>query len=231
MPISTTETPAAQYLRMSTALQEYSLENQSRAIAEYAKQHGFSVVQTYSDPAFSGVLFRRRKGLQKLIHDVVQGQAIYKAILVYDVSRWGRFSDSDESAYYEFLCKSAGVRVHYCAEVFPNDDALPNMIMKSLKGVMASEFSREMAVKVAAGQRRLATLGFRQGAVPGYGFRRLLLSPDGTPKQILAPGERKNLTTDRLSLFQGLRMKCTACARYIRCSSEAGKHSQRSLAI
>jgi DNA invertase Pin-like site-specific DNA recombinase len=91
MPISTTEIPAAQYLRMSTGLQEYSLENQSRAIAEYARQYGFFIVQTYSDPARSGVLFRRRKGLQKLIHDVVQGQAIYKAILVYDVSRWGAF--------------------------------------------------------------------------------------------------------------------------------------------
>jgi hypothetical protein len=31
-------------------------------------------------------------------------------------SRWGRFQDADESAHYEFLCKSAGIPVHYCAE-------------------------------------------------------------------------------------------------------------------
>ena len=36
------------------------------------------------------------------------GAASYKAILVYDVSRRGRFQDTDESAHYEFLCK--GVR-------------------------------------------------------------------------------------------------------------------------
>jgi len=46
----------------------------------------------------------------------VSGHAAYKAILVYDVSRWGPFQDNDEAAHYEFLCKSTGVPVHYCAE-------------------------------------------------------------------------------------------------------------------
>jgi DNA invertase Pin-like site-specific DNA recombinase len=195
--------PAAQYLRMSTERQEYSIENQCQVVAKYAEHHGFSVVQTYSDPAISGVLLRRRKGLQKLIQDVVQGQASYRAILVYDVSRWGRFQDSDESAHYEFLCKSAGVRVHYCAEIFSNDDALPSMIMKSLKRVMAGEYSRELGVKVFAGQRRGASLGFRQGAVPGYGLRRLLVSAEKLPKQFLAQGERKSIATDRVILVPG----------------------------
>src|SRR6266568_3713458 len=108
--MSATPIPAAQYLRMSTEYQEYSLDNQCHAIAGYAENNRFSVVRTYSDPAVSGVLLRNRKGLQQSIQDVVQGNAPYKAILVYDVSRWGRFQDTDESAYYEFLCKSAGVR-------------------------------------------------------------------------------------------------------------------------
>ena len=110
--MSVTQTPAAQYLRMSNERQEYSLEYQTQAIAKHADDQGFCVVHTYSDPAISGVLLRRRKGLQKLIQDVVQGWATYKAVLVYDVSRWGRFQDTDESAHYEFLRKSAGVPVH-----------------------------------------------------------------------------------------------------------------------
>lgn len=173
--------PVAQYLRMSTERQEYSIPNQTQAIATYAYKHGFTVVETYSDPASSGVLFRRRKGLQKLIRDIVQGQARFRAVLVYDVSRWGRFQDTDESAHYEYLCKSAGVRVHYCAESFSNDDSLPSSILKSLKRAMAGEYSRELGEKVFAGQQRGAGLGFRQGGKPGYGFRRLLVSPDGTP--------------------------------------------------
>jgi DNA invertase Pin-like site-specific DNA recombinase len=195
--------PAAQYLRVSTDRQEYSLENQTDEISKYAARHGFSVIQTYSDPAISGVLLRKRKGLKKLIQDVVQGQAPFRAVLVYDVSRWGRFQDTDESAHYEFLCKSAGVRVHYCAENFSNDDNLPNLIMKSLKRAMAGEYSRELGTKVFAGQRRGASQGFRQGSVPGFALRRMLVSSNGIAKQILADGERKSIASDRTILVPG----------------------------
>jgi hypothetical protein len=122
---------------------------------------------------------------------------------VYDVSRWGRFQDSDEAAHYEFLCKSAGVPVHYCAETFANDGTLPSLIMKALKRTMAAEFSRELGVKVLAGQERLARLGFKQGGIPGYGLRRMLVSANGVPKQELASGERKSIATDRVILVPG----------------------------
>ena len=57
----------------------------------------------------------------------VSGRADFTAILVYDVSRWERFQDADESAYYEFLCKEAGITVHYCAEQFENDGSLTSL--------------------------------------------------------------------------------------------------------
>ena len=194
--------PAAQYLRMSTEHQKYSLENQSAAIQKYAKARGFQIVSTYSDPAKSGLVLRRRFGLQHLLRDVV-GTPPYRAILVYDVSRWGRFQDTDESAHYEFLCKAAGVPVHYCAESFVNDGSLPSLIMKTLKRTMAAEYSRDLSVKVLAGQKRIAHLGFKQGGVPGYGLRRMLVASDGTPKQLLASGERKSIATDRVTLVHG----------------------------
>ena len=150
--------PAAQYLRMSTEHQQYSLENQSTAIQRYASSQGFEVVRTYSDAAKSGLVLRHRTGLRQLLQDVVAGDPGYRVILVYDVSRWGRFQDTDESAHYEFLCKSAGVPVHYCAETFANDGSLPSLIMKALKRTMAGEYSRELGVKILAGLKRLATL-------------------------------------------------------------------------
>src|SRR6201993_3652520 len=154
---------AAEYLRMSTEHQKYSTENQSAAIREYAERYGFHIVRTYSDPAKSGLLLRCRLGLRELLKDVTEGKTEYRAILVYDVSRWGRFQDTDEAAHYEFLCKSSGVPIHYCAEIFVNDGSLPSSIMKALKRVMAGEYSRELGVKVIAGQKRLAQLGFKQG--------------------------------------------------------------------
>ena len=195
--------PAAQYLRMSTEHQQYSLENQSMAIEKYARSNGFEVVHTYSDAARSGLVLRHRIGLRQLLQDVVNGDHAYRVVLVYDVSRWGRFQDSDEAAHYEFLCKSASVPVHYCAETFANDGALPSLIMKALKRTMAAEYSRELSVKVLAGQKRLALLGCKQGGVPGYGLRRMLISAAGVPKQELATGERKSIATDRVILVPG----------------------------
>ncbi len=195
--------PAAQYLRMSTEHQQYSVENQCVAILQYAEAHGFEVVRTYSDAARSGVVLRSRPGLCQLLQDVVNGPQAYRAVLVYDVSRWGRFQDSDEAAHYEFLCKSAAVPVHYCAEIFANDSSLPSLIMKALKRTMAAEYSRELGVKVLTGMNRLARLGFKQGGVPGYGMRRMLISEAGIPKQELVTGERKSIATDRVILIPG----------------------------
>jgi len=195
--------PVALYLRMSTEHQQYSLDNQRLAIQTYADQHGFCVVQTYTDGGKSGVVLKHRNSLRQLLEDVVSGDPGYKAILVYDISRWGRFQDADEAAHYEFLCKSAGVPVHYCAEVFVNDGTLPNMLLKALKRTMAGEYSRELGIKVFAGLKRLARLGFKQGGCPGYGLRRMLVSAEGKPKLQLARGERKSITTDRVILVPG----------------------------
>jgi DNA invertase Pin-like site-specific DNA recombinase len=143
--------PAAEYLRMSTDLQESSIPLQQTAIRQYAAAHGYEVVATYSDEGKSGLQIKHRQGLRRLIQDVVGGQTTFRLILVYDVSRWGRFQDTDESACYEFLCRNAGVAVHYCVEQFENDGTMANAIMKSLKRMMAAEYSRELSAKVYFG--------------------------------------------------------------------------------
>jgi DNA invertase Pin-like site-specific DNA recombinase len=195
--------PAAQYLRMSTEHQRYSFDNQAAAIRSYAGAHNFDVTETYFDSAKSGLMLRNRAALRRLLQDVVGGTAKFDVILVYDISRWGRFPDSDESAYYEFLCKSSGIPVHYCAEPFPNDLSPINLILKTLKRTMASEYSRELGVRTLAGKIKLVKMGFRVGGPAGYGLRRLLVSMDGKPRQILEAGDRKSLASDRIILVPG----------------------------
>jgi DNA invertase Pin-like site-specific DNA recombinase len=162
-------TPAAEYVRMSTDHQQYSTANQSQAIREYAERHGFRIEKTYVDSGKSGLNLDHRDALKQLIEDVQNGAATYLTILVYDVSRWGRFQDADESAYYEYLCKRAGITVRYCAEQFENDGSPVSTIVKGVKRAMAGEYSRELSIKVFAGQRRLIELGYRQGGPAGYG--------------------------------------------------------------
>ena len=188
---------------MSNEAQQYSIDNQKAAIQEYAAQHGFVITKTYSDAGKSGVIARNRTALRELLKDVVSGTASYKAILVYDVSRWGRFPNNDEAAHYEFLCASSGIPLHYCAEQFANDGTATSSLLKALKRSMAAEFSRELGEKVLRGKIRLVELGFWVGGPPGYGYRRLMVSTDGKPKIILKDGEYKSLTTDRVILVLG----------------------------
>jgi DNA invertase Pin-like site-specific DNA recombinase len=194
---------AAQYVRMSTEHQQYSTENQTDAMRRFAEARGMEVVRTYSDAARSGLNLEGRDGLRELLRDVESGRADYTDILVYDVSRWGRFQDADESAYYEYICKRANIRVHYCAEQFENDGSLSSSLLKTIKRTMAGEYSRELSVKVFAGQCRLIELGFRQGGPAGYGLRRQLVDRDRNPKGILLAGEHKSIQTDRVILVPG----------------------------
>jgi DNA invertase Pin-like site-specific DNA recombinase len=188
---------------MSTEHQQYSTANQADVIAEYAAKRGFEIVKTYADDGKSGLSVSGRLSLQRMIEDVQSGQADFAAILVYDVSRWGRFQDADESAYYEYLCKRAGIEVHYCAEQFENDGGPTSTIIKSVKRAMAGEYSRELSSKVFKGQCRLIELGYRQGGSPGFGLRRMLIGPTGERKSELARGEYKSLQMDRVILAPG----------------------------
>lgn len=194
---------AAQYVRMSTEHQQYSTDNQSASIAIYAEKRGFEIVQTYADEGKSGLTIGGRPALRTLLDDVENGQAQFDALLVYDVSRWGRFQDPDEAASYELRCRRAGVHVHYCAEQFENDGSIGSSIIKTVKRAMAGEYSRELSVKVFAGQANLIRLGYRQGGAAGYGLRRLLVDQQGQAKGVLDRGEHKSIATDRVILVPG----------------------------
>lgn len=124
---------AAEYVRMSTEHQRYSTENQSDAIRQYAARRNIEIVRTYADEGKSGLRLEGRDALKHLIADVVSGQVDFTTILVYDVSRWGRFQDPDEGGHYEFICKSAGIKVQYCAEQFDNDGSPVSTIVKGVK--------------------------------------------------------------------------------------------------
>ncbi|MBZ9798343.1 recombinase family protein [Mesorhizobium sp. ES1-4] len=200
---SSLRVPAAQYIRMSTDHQQYSLENQIAAIAEYAEARGFAIVRTYSDAGKSGLSLKGRDGLKQLLTDVMTGEQTYSTVLVLDVSRWGRFQDTDQSAHYEFLCRNSGVSVRYCGEPFENDGSMVSTIVKNLKRVMASEYSRELSAKVSRAQAQQARLGFKQGGAIPYGVRRMLVSKEGRPRFLLNPGEGKGVSTDRVIYVAG----------------------------
>jgi DNA invertase Pin-like site-specific DNA recombinase len=194
---------AVMYVRMSTESQDYSTDHQRAKIREYAIAHGIPIIREYVDDGKSGLDIKRRAGLQCLMRDVQLAQPDFSHILVYDISRWGRFQDIDEAAYHEHTCRRAGIEVVYCAEKFANDTGPLASLLKSMKRVMAAEYSRELSEKVFAAQTRFIEMGFKQGGHAGFGLRRLAVKANGTPRAILEYGEAKVSATDRVILVWG----------------------------
>ena len=222
---------AAQYVRMSTEHQKYSTENQAEAIRRYAEQRGIEIVRTYADEGRSGLKFDDREAIQRLMADVENGRADFGKILVYDVSRWGRFQDVDEGAYLEHICTRAGITVHYCAEQFENDGSLSATIIKNMKRAMAGEYSRELSAKTFAGHCRLASLGFRQGAVAGFGLRRRVLDERRQVRGDLQRGQYKYLQSDRVILVPGPEDEVLTVQRMYRLFVEERQSERRIAAL
>jgi DNA invertase Pin-like site-specific DNA recombinase len=194
---------AAEYVRMSTDQQQFSIAYQQAAIRLYAAQRGITVIRTYADEGISGLTLIERPAMIQLLADVESGTTDFDIVLVYDVSRWGRYQDTDEGAYHEYRCRKAGKNVEYCAEQFTSEITPLNAVIKAIKRAMAAEYSRELAVRTHSAQVRGASQGFLQGGIAGYGLRRLLIGADGEPKGLLPQGAAKSLRTDRVVLVPG----------------------------
>lgn len=214
---------AAEYVRISTEHQQYSTDNQAAAIRRYADTHGYEIVHTYKDDGKSGLNLSGRSGLKLLLADIEAGRTDFQALLVYDVSRLGRFQDPDEAATHELRIRAAGIQVEYCAEQFRNDGSISSSIIKTVKRTMAAEYSRELSVKVFAGQANLIRRGYRQGGAAGYGLRRLLVDVNGDPKGELGRGEHKSIATDRVILVPGPAEEVAVVQEVYRLFTEVGK--------
>ncbi|CAM7608939.1 recombinase family protein [Klebsiella pneumoniae] len=174
----------AQYLRMSTDHQQYSLHNQSEYIKDYAEKNNMEIAYTYDDAGKSGVSIVGRHSLQQLLSDVEQKKIDIQAVLFYDVSRFGRFQNSDEAAYYSFLFERNGVDLIYCSEPIPTKDfPLESSVILNIKRSSAAYHSRNLSEKVFIGQVNLIKLGYHQGGMAGYGLRRLLVDENGIAKE------------------------------------------------
>ncbi|ENE3529368.1 recombinase family protein [Escherichia coli] len=194
----------AQYLRMSTDHQQYSLHNQSEYIKDYAEKNNMEIAYTYDDAGKSGVSIVGRHSLQQLLSDVEQKKIDIQAVLFYDVSRFGRFQNSDEAAYYSFLFERNGVDLIYCSEPIPTKDfPLESSVILNIKRSSAAYHSRNLSEKVFIGQVNLIKLGYHQGGMAGYGLRRLLVDENGRAKEILSFRKRKSIQTDRVILIPG----------------------------
>ncbi|HEY1926408.1 MAG TPA: recombinase family protein [Caulobacteraceae bacterium] len=180
----------AQYVRMSTDHQDCSIAYQVAHNAAVASEMGFEIVATFADEGVSGLTFEPRESLRQLIEQVTRGAASFSSILVYDISRWGRFQNPDEGAYYEFICARAGVPVIYTSDRSLNDGSLTATLLKSIRRVMAAEYSRELSGRQVATKRALCQRGLWATGPAPFGYARQLVGNKGQLGPTLGHCER-----------------------------------------
>jgi DNA invertase Pin-like site-specific DNA recombinase len=133
---------------MAAVCQNNPTSKQMDVIQEYARRNNMEIIKVYSDEGKSGLNIKGRDALLQMLADAQSGWAEFFHILAYDVSRWGRFQDVDEGAYYETICNHAGITVHYCAEQFHHDGSIALSIIKTIKRSIAVESNGDLLANV-----------------------------------------------------------------------------------
>ncbi len=195
---------AVAYYRHSAMLgQENSVEIQQDNVRAFAAKHDLEIIQEFADRGKSGLNAEGRPAFTEMM-EWVRTRDDFCLILVLDVSRWGRFQDTDLSAHYESLCTQHGKQVIYTHIGFTRDeDRLINQLRKSIDRYQSAETSRMLSKKVFEGAEKVAHQGYRPGGPPPYGTHRLMLNEQKQPDRVLQPGQRKAIQNGRVVLVPG----------------------------
>ena len=130
------------YARFSSHSQtEQSIEGQLNVCHEYARSHGFIVINEYIDRAQSGTS-DNRSNFQRMINDSVHHT--FQGVLVYQLDRFAR--NRYDSAIYKARLKKNGVRVMSAKENIANDAS--GILVEGVLESMAEYYSVELSQKM-----------------------------------------------------------------------------------
>lgn len=191
----------AYYRHSAEDKQELSIPIQRERTQKLCAEYGVDIIHELIDEGKTGLL-AKRPGFQSLINDWIKNQNAlrFDYVLVYDVSRWGRYQDRDEAGHYEFICRNNGKEVVYVTQGFPVEDKKHLFNMQTfMERQMASEYSRQLSDKVFYGSLKVSQQGFSAGGSACYGMVRVLLDVEKNPVMILKKGEHKAISNARVT--------------------------------
>src|SRR3989338_5907929 len=191
----------AYYRHSAEDKQENSVPIQREHSQKFAREYHVEIIHEEADEGRTGLL-ADRPGFRQLFENWVLNAAAppFDLVLVYDVSRWGRFQDQDEAAYYEFICRQHGKEVIYVSRGFPpKENPLIMHLQTSIERYMAAEYSRQLSDKVYCGCVKVSQAGYSAGGMACYGMGRLLLDVNKRPVRILRKGEHKSIDNERVT--------------------------------
>ncbi|MGL6195649.1 MAG: recombinase family protein [Thermoguttaceae bacterium] len=197
---------AVAYYRHSAEIgQENSVEIQQDHVRAFAKKCGIDIIHEYADRGKSGLTVEGRPQFQEMMERVANDNS-FQYVLCLDVSRWGRFQDTDLSAHYESICTLNGKKVVFSShgKLDVEEDAkLIGQLRKSIDRYQAAEYSKTLSGKVFSGAAKVASKGYRPGGSPPYGMQRVMLDEKKERDRVLQPGQRKAIQNGRVILEPG----------------------------
>jgi DNA invertase Pin-like site-specific DNA recombinase len=198
---SASKKAVAYYRHSAEDKQENSVAIQRQHAQAFAFKNGIEIIHEEADEGKSGLL-ANRPAFERLFKNWIENtQAPYFTyVLVYDVSRWGRFQDQDQAGYLVHLCKRNGKEVVYISRGFPDDsNPLISSLETSIHRYMAAEYSRQLSDKVFYGCVKVSEQGYSAGGIAAYGMARQLLDVNKMPIRILNIGDHKQIANERVT--------------------------------
>ena len=199
-------THAAIYLRSSKDRHDLSLDAQRRALHDYARDQGLSIVQEFGDAVESGK-DEDRPGFQQLLRELKNPQRGWQSILALDTSRIARRRHI--ALIFEHECEKAGIRVLYRS--VPDTDPVTGMLLRSILQAMDEWHSLTSKAKGLAGMAEAVRQGWRAGGRAPRGYR-LEHTPTGTIREGQPVIRSKLLPTEDLPAI-GLYLQARASGK------------------
>ena len=193
----------AYYRHSAQDRQENSVAIQQEQVRQWATDNGVEIIHEFADRGKPGLTAEGRHGFNEMMDVWVKGRDDFQFVLCLDVSRWGRFQDFDLSATYSAECKRHGKQVIYTTLGKPKPNDPLHQVYVQFERFRAAQYSKELSDKVFRGCVKISQQGYWAGGKPPYGFQRLLLDEARKPLQVLAPGQRKSIQNQRVTLAKG----------------------------
>ena len=156
---------AVAYCRFSSDNQRLeSIDAQARAIKEYCRKEGYTLIKIYIDEAISGTSIDDREEFLQMIEDSKKKE--FSHVIVHKFDRFAR--NRYDHAIYEKQLNENGVKLISVLEQL--NDSPEAVILKSVLTGMNEYYSLNLAREVRKGQKENALKCVHNGGIPPLGY-------------------------------------------------------------
>jgi site-specific DNA recombinase len=142
---------------------EQSIDEQLRAIREWADKRGYTIVAEYCDKAISGASSNRPQFNQMLADSA---KNLFDAVAVFDYTRFSR--KGEEGLFDEWTLIKNGVALISITEDYGN--SFGAKLIKHVKFLNAAEDLEKLRLNVERGQKENALAAMHNGGTPPLGY-------------------------------------------------------------